>query len=319
MSSKISPRHKLFDLMRVQKSFRSYKTRDSLLGFLLILPTIIVVGGIVLRPLLDNIIQSFTDMKIQQGEVIRVFVGLNNIQYVLKSNYVWNAFLNSTILTLVATILTVVLAVFLAILIDAPFVGRNFVRTILIIPWAMPVIVTAFAWQFLADVNYGLFNRWLLDLHLISAPINWLAYKNSAWFIVISANVWKGLPFILLVVIAALKQIPAELYDCARIDGASGIAILWNVIIPGIRGPLAIAIVLRAIWFFNWFDLVYLLTGGGPGRSTEILPIIAYRTAFQEMKFGRGAFIANIMLIVLSVLVIIYSRYRSKLEKESYG
>lgn len=296
------------------KNLGTRRSREALLGILLTLPAFTIIVVIVLRPLIANVWQSFFRVNILGGGD-NIFVGLENILFVLKNPYVLDSLKTSLYLTVATTVFTVLISFGLALLLDRPFPGRGIVRTMMIIPWAVPVIVAAFAWSFLADPTHGLFNYVLLSLNLVDEPVNWLAFKNTALLIVIAANVWKGLPFMLLVTIAALKQIPRDLYDIAKVEGASWLGTIRYVIIPGIRDVIAIGILLRTIWFFNYFDLIFLLTGGGPGRGTEVLPIIAYRTAFQEIKFGRASAVSNIMLTVSLILVFLYFRYRTQREQ----
>lgn len=297
------------------KGLRTYRSTNAFLGILLALPATIVICMIIGRPLLANFRDSFFELEGIVGGGKWIYVGLANFRKIIQDEIVLNALKNTLFLTFVTTPLTVILSIILALLLENDFFGRRFVRTTLILPWAMPVIVSAFAWRFMADPGNGIFNQWLLSLGILNKPLNWLAFPNTTWLILISANVWKGLPFMLLVTIAALKQVPGELYDSAKVDGASFFGVFWHVTWPCIRGIIAFAIVLRAIWYFNWFDLVWLITGGGPGRSTEILPIVVFRTAFRELKWGRASAIASLMFIILLIMVFIFWKVMPKSEE----
>lgn len=308
-SRRIEPTHPWWDL-------KTRRAREGLLGFFLLLPAFTVIALIVIRPLVSNLWQSLFRIDLMNPEQGRVFVGLDNIGFVLTNRYVLDALQHSIVITFAATSLTFLIAFCLALLLDKPFFGRNVIRSLLILPWAVPAIVAAFAWQFLADVNYGMINHWLLSLDLVNEPINWLAYPRSAWALAVAAHVWKGMPFMLIVLTAGLKQIPNELYDAAKVDGASGLGLIRHVVIPSMQDVIAIALILRTIWFFNWFDFMYLLTGGGPARATETLPLVAYRTAFREFRLGRSSAIADIMFLVLVVLCVIFFRYRATRDVE---
>ena len=245
------------------------------------------------------------------------FVGLKNIIFVLTNAKTLAALRNTAVLTLSATGLNFIIAFGLALLMNKPFFGRGVVRSMMILPWAVPSIVVAFVWQFLSDVNYGIFNHWLLSAGLVNEPVAWLTYKNTAWVIVIAAHVWKGLPVMLLILMAGLQQIPEDLYDAAKVDGAAGLGILRWVIIPSMIDVIVIGVVLRTIWYFNWYDLVALLTGGGPGNATVTMPLVAYRTAFREFRLGRASAVSAVMFMVLMVLVYFFFRYRSERDRQA--
>ena len=295
----------------LRRALDTRRTREGLLGFVLVLPALLVIGLIVVRPLVENVWQSLFRVNLMNPSEGRVFVGIDNLRFVLTNKYILEALRNSLVLTVSATGLTVSIAFCLALLLDKPLLGRGLVRSLLILPWAVPAIVAAFAWQFLADVNYGMFNHWLLSLGFVDKPVNWLAFPRTAWLVVIAAHVWKGLPFMLIVLTAGLKQIPRDLYDAAKVDGASGLGLIWHIILPCMQDVIAIAVVLRTIWYFNWFDFVQLLTGGGPARATETMPLVAYRTAFKEFRMGRASAISDVMFMILVVLCLVFFRYRA--------
>ncbi len=270
-----------------------------------------------MQPLIRNLWQSFYKINLMQFNEGATFIGFENFRFVLTNKNTMSALAHSGFLTVMATGLNLVIAFGLALLLDRPFVGRNLVRSLLILPWAVPSIVVAFIWQFLSDINYGMFNHWLLSLGLVDKPVAWLIQPISTWFIVIAAHVWKGLPVMLLILMAGLKQIPNELYDAAKVDGASALGTLRWIIIPNMLDVIAISVVLRTIWYFNWYDLVALLTGGGPARYTETMPLIAYRTAFTEFRLGRASAISAIMFMILLVLVFFFFEFRRRRELEA--
>ncbi|MCP4312836.1 MAG: sugar ABC transporter permease, partial [Bacteroidetes bacterium] len=169
------------------------------------------------------------------------------------------------------------------------FRGRSFVRGIFIIPWATPTFVAAFAWIWLLDAQYGIFNMVLTKLNILSEGIPWLGQLNTALLCVILAHVWKGLPWVVMVLLSGLQMVPKSLQEAARVDGANAWKEFWNVIVPSMKNVLLIVILLRVIWTFNWFDYVYLLTGGGPLDATTTWPVLIYKTGFEAYRFGRAS------------------------------
>ena len=179
-------------------------------------------------------------------------------------------------------------------------------RSLVIIPFALPPISVALMWKWMLNSAYGIVNYILMQINIIDIPIAWLSNLNTALPVAIFINTWFGFPLMTITIIAGLQSIPSEHYEVADIEGASGWQTFWNVTIPGIKQIVGIMIILRIIWVFNGFDILYLLTGGGPLRSTEALPILAYYTGWKSQLVGKTGAIATLLFLFLLLLMSVY-------------
>jgi multiple sugar transport system permease protein len=194
--------------------------------------------------------------------------------------------------------------------------GRSVYRVLLLVPWAFPVIVTAYVWRWLLN-DQGGFVTWLaMTSGIIQQPVAWLAEANTALPAVVSVAVWAGYPFMLAAMLAGLQSIPVEYHEVAQIEGASVFQELFSVTLPLLRPIIVIVLVLRTIWTFNAFDLIYLLTNGGPDGQTLTLPILAYNLGWQQYLPGKAAAMSMLMLLVLAIAGVIYFRVSGWARKE---
>jgi multiple sugar transport system permease protein len=188
-------------------------------------------------------------------------------------------------------------------------------RASVLLPWAMPTIVAAFVFRWLFDASFGPINAVLDSLGIISSPVAWLGSPDTALPTVIAVHIWKGLPFVILIFLAALQTLPRDLKDAASVDGAGYWQELRWVTLPQLRYIIAITFILRIVWTFNWFDLTYLLTGGGPGGATMTLPIAVYITAFRTYQLGQSAAYATMIAAVLMVVTVIFLRLTTRADR----
>ncbi|WP_344762318.1 sugar ABC transporter permease [Actimicrobium antarcticum] len=191
-----------------------------------------------------------------------------------------------------------------ALLLDQPFFGRPVIRGLAILPYLLPTVVVAVAFQWLLDGSLGLFTIWSEQLGF-GRPA-WYENSTMAMMIVVVASVWTWTPFVTISFLAALQTIPKSLYEAARVDGAGPWNRFWHVTIPMLIPMLMVIVLLRSIWMFNKFDIIWLMTKGGPLSATEHLPVLAYRRAFLQYDVGGGAAIATLSFAVLSVLILVY-------------
>lgn len=294
----------------------SLRTRERALGLALVAPALIVLGLVVVYPTLLNGWMSISDASVIKPIAESQFVGTKNFIEVLESRQFWTSLMISVLITVAAVVLEVVIALPVALLLNVPMRGRGLFRSMILLPWAMPTVVAAFIWVWMLHPQYGTLNIVLESLGLIRGGIPWLANAGTAVLSVIVAYVWKGLPWVVLVVLAGLQTVDSSLREAARIDGASSWQEFWHVVLPGLRPVLYIVVVLRIIWTFNWFDFAYLLTGGGPNGATRVLPISVYNSAFVEFEWGRAAALGVLMALILTVLVIVYVRRQLKEGRE---
>jgi multiple sugar transport system permease protein len=286
--------------------------RDQLTGAALLAPTVLLFGVLILYPM----VQSFW-LSLHRTSTLTLqsrWIGLDNYAALFADPAFWTSFLNTLIWTASSVALQVVIGVSVALLMHGSFFGRAFARGLVLFPYLLPTAVAVLVWRWLFNDLYGFLNFLLLKLGLIEQPVAWLSHMPDAMISVILVGTWKFFPFVVIAVLARLQSIPLGLYEAARIDGASRWAQFTDITLPQIAGVLAIVGLLRAIWDFKEFDLVYLMTGGGPGISTQTLPILVYRQAFQMLNFGRGAAVAVAMCGFMMLFFVIYARASRQLD-----
>jgi multiple sugar transport system permease protein len=286
--------------------------RDRLTGLLLVAPTVLLFTVLILYPLGQSLVLSLhrTSTLTLQSH----FVGLDNFRVLLADPEFTQAFVNTLIWTAGAVTLQLVCGVGMALLLHGSLVGRSLARGIVLFPYLLPTAVAVLVWRWLFNDLYGYVNYVLLSAGLVDHPLAWLSRMPDAMVSVILVGAWKFFPFVVIAVLARLQSIPDALYEAARIDGASRFAQFRDITLPQIAGVLSIVVLLRAIWDFKEFDLIYLMTGGGPAGGTETMPILVYRQAFQLLNFGRGAAVSVAMLLFMLLFFLVYFRVNRHLE-----
>jgi multiple sugar transport system permease protein len=286
--------------------------RDRLTGLLLVAPTLLLFMVLILYPLGQSLVLSLhrTSTLTLQSR----FVGLDNFRVLLADPEFIQAFVNTLIWTAGAVTLQLVCGVGMALLLHGSLVGRSLARGIVLFPYLLPTAVAVLVWRWLFNDLYGYVNYVLLSAGLVDHPLAWLSRMPDAMVSVILVGAWKFFPFVVIAVLARLQSIPDALYEAARVDGASRFAQFRDITLPQIAGVLSIVVLLRAIWDFKEFDLIYLMTGGGPAGGTETMPILVYRQAFQLLNFGRGAAVSVAMLLFVLLFFLVYFRVSRHLE-----
>lgn len=276
------------------------------LGVLLIAPTILVFSIVIVYPLLAAIYLSVFSIYTPtlEGE----FVGADNYVKLLTGKAFWNS-LGVTLVWTVGTLsLQIVAGVGLALLLHQNIWFRALARSLVLFPYFLSTVVAVLVWKWLFNDLYGALNHGLMQLGIIDMPLDWLGSMPNAMIGVILVGAWKYFPFVVIAVLARLQTIPENLYEAARIDGAGPIARFWDVTLPQLRSVLTVIILLRAIWDFKEFDLLYLLTGGGPVTSTQTLSLLVYQEAFGPNRMGQAAAYSVGMMLVMLVFMILYIR-----------
>ena len=208
---------------------------------------------------------------------------------------------NTLITTLFFTATSVFIEFALAVVVGSLKRPTRVVRALLIVPWTLPTAIAALLWTWLLNDQYGIINRLLMDTRLTATPIAWLARPDTAMSALIIADVWKTVPFVFLILLAGLRTIPADLYEAVEIDGGGFWAGLRYVTWPGLRVFIYVAVIFRVIQAFAVFDLVYVMTGGGPGGSTETVSVYAYQTYMRYLDFGYGSAVVVASVVVLAL------------------
>ena len=275
-------------------------TRWLLPGFLSIgaLATLILI----VAPALYAISLSFYEQQSLTSEP--VWVGFANYARVLASGEFWNALWNGFVYAMAAIVLQVVLGIGFALMLHQPFRGRTLLRGLAFLPYLLPTVVAVLIFKWMIDGSLGIVTIVMDTLGL--PPIYWFETETAAMISVILVSVWLWTPFVTTTFLAGLQTVPVQLYEAARVDGAGPIRRFFHVTLPALRPILIVIILLRGIWMFNKFDIIWLTTGGGPLGATEHLPVLAYRQAFTLFDLGSGAAIATLSFLALMVIVTLY-------------
>jgi multiple sugar transport system permease protein len=236
------------------------------------------------------------------------FVGLGNFARAFTDPVFWTAAWNSVIWIVFVVGLQFVLGLGTALLLNQSFWWRGLARALVIIPWALPSVITALMWSWMYDYDLGVINDALTRLGILDAPIAWLARADTTLGAVILALVWQGFPFFAVMILAGLQTVPGELLDAAEIDGANAFQRLHKVVLPSIAEVIATALLLRTIWVANSLDVILVMTGGGPGYTTYTVPLYAFLKAYTSMEFGYAAALSLIMTALLLLVIYAYVR-----------
>jgi len=268
-------------------------------------PMLAIMVTVTGYPLLSTIRLSFTDASLV-GNAPMSWVGLENYIYAFTDPDFRDAFFRSLYFAFVSVGVEVVLGVLVALLLNQEFFGRFFVRALVVLPWALPTIVNAMMWRLIFNPEFGSWNALLTQLHLIDAYRSWLGDPATVMNMVILADVWKNYPLVTLIVLAALQIIPPELYQAAAIDGAGAWRQFWKITFPEILGPLSVALMLRMIDAFKVFDIIYVMTRGGPADATKTVSFYVYQESFSYLRAGSGAAYAVLVGLVCGILIGLY-------------
>ncbi|WP_269585880.1 carbohydrate ABC transporter permease [Roseibium sp. Sym1] len=277
------------------------------LPYALLSPAVLVTLAIVFFPMIQAAWMSLHDYILWKPKDF-TFVGLKNFAAALQDEVFWIS-LKHTVIWIALTIpAQLLLGLATALLLNQQFPWRPLARALIIIPWALPSVVIALMWVWIYDANYGILNEFLLRLDLIRSSVPWLADPDTALYAIILTLTWQGFPFFAVMILAGLQSIPKSYYEAASLDGAGKLRQFWHITLPGISGVLVTAVLLRTIWVANSIDVIFVMTGGGPGYSTYTLPLYAFIKARTNLDFGYGSSLAVLFTLMLLGLVIVYLR-----------
>ena len=261
-------------------------------------PALGVLALVTIYPLLSVVWLSFHRRLLIFD--INDFVGLDNYAYLLSDDRYWRAVGNTFYFTLVSVGIEVVLGVAFALLLDSMVRGKGILRAIVLLPWAIPTVVSAKMWEWIYNPDFGVLN------YLLGTDINWLGSPFWALNAAVFMDVWKTTPFVTLLITAALQEIPDDLYRAARVDGADRTTMFRRITLPLIMPMIVVILIFRSLDAFRVFDAVYVLTGGGPAGTTETLSIYAYNLLFQTLQFGYGSTVALTVFVFVGLLTLLY-------------
>ena len=269
-------------------------------AWLMLLPALVALGAVSVFPIANGLWLSLhnTSLVTQDND----FVGLDNFRQLWGDDGFWNAWRHTVVFTLVSTLAETVIGLGMALLLAEPFRGRAAIRAAILVPWAMPTVVTSKMFGWLFDGQHGVVNWVLRALGIIRENVNWYGSVDHALGTIIVADVWKTAPFMALLLLAGLQTIPKSLIEAARMDGAKAWQAFLHVRLPMLWSTLLIAGLFRALDAFRVFDLVYVLTGGGPADSTETLSTLSYKTLFSTLQFGYGSALSTAMFVTEAII-----------------
>ena len=282
--------------------------------FLYLSPAILLLGTVMLIPLIVGISYSF-----QSIELLNPFntgwVGFENYQKLWTDRKFWLALENTFWWTFWSISFQFMLGLGLAMLLTTQFYGKKLFQALVFLPWAVPTFLSALTWAWLFNPVIGPLPHWMTSLGILSEPYKIMGDPDLAMWGPIVANIWFGVPFFAITLLAALQSIPSDMYEAAEIDGASAWQTFTKITLPFLAPMIAITIMLRTIWIANFADLIYVMTGGGPANSTQIVSSYIFTTAFRKLDFGYASAIAVALLAILMVYAVILLWLRKKLVK----
>lgn len=277
----------------------------------LLSPAVLVTLAIVFFPMVQTAWMSLHEYVLFRPKNF-AWVGLQNYINVFQDEVFWIS-LRHTVLWIAITVpAQALLGLATALLLNQQFPWRPIARALIIIPWALPSVVIALMWAWIYDSNYGILNDLLLRIGILETSIPWLANPDTALYAIILTLTWQGFPFFAVMILAGLQSIPRSYYEAASLDGASPLRQFWHITLPGISGVLFTAILLRTIWVANSMDVIFVMTGGGPGYSTYTLPLYAFLEARTNLNFGYGSALAMTFTLLLLGIVILYLKRSAK-------
>jgi len=280
--------------------------RQKRLAWWLITPSVLVVLVIIAYPTIQVFVYSFMKYKLD-GVTPPSFVGWDNYSYVLSDPDWWSAVSNTLIFTVVSVILECVLGLTVAMVANSKFKGRTILRVAILVPWAIPTVVSSKVWSWMVNDIYGVVNIVLTDLHILPQKIAWLATPATALPVIIAVDVWKATPFMALLLLAGLQLIPKDLYEAGSIDGANKVRQFWAITLPLVTPTLLVALVFRTLDALRVFDIFYVMVGTKGGLAT--MAVYNQQQLVSFLDAGVGSATSVIILIVIMLFVILYTRF----------
>jgi ABC-type sugar transport system permease subunit len=285
--------------------WRVNRVQEQLLGYALLAPIAALIVGLIAYPFVSAIYLSFTQKVVGYAPK---FVGLDNYVALATSARFRGVVWNSTVFTVASVGAKLVIGMAMALALNRIVRGTQLLRGLLLLPWVIPTVVIALTWRWLLDLFRGLVNVSLLDVGLVGSGVHWLGDPALAMLSVVMANVWRGFPFFGVSILAAMQTVPQELYDAADVDGASAWQQFWRVTLPTIKGVVMVVTLLSTIWTLNDFNIVYIMTRGGPGAATHVFATYSYELGIQSQRWGLAMAASMYSLPVLALLIVVVAR-----------
>lgn len=290
------------------KRVRQFFKYDNI-GLLYVLPAFLYMLYFVGYPIIQNIILSFQDVNMRTLIAPeKPFAGLQNYMDIFRDQVFIQSLTNTLLFTVSCLVIQFLIGFMLALLFNQHFTGAKPIRGLLMMPWMIPITVTALMFKFIFGTDVGILNYILRSIGLIQENIEWLTTPGTAMFAIVCANIWIGVPFNMILISTGLTTIPRELYESASIDGAGKVQTFFRITVPLLKPTIESVLILGFIYTFKVFDLVYVMTSGGPVNSTHMLSTYSYRLSFEMFKYSKGAAVANVLFVILMIVGLFYLR-----------
>jgi ABC-type sugar transport system permease subunit len=283
-------------------------TQDRRLAFAFVTPAVSVIALIAIFPLVWTVWNSLHLQDLRMPWLGHPFIGLDNYAELARDPRFWSSLRHTLFFTVVTVSLELVLGLIIALAMNSAFRGRGAARAVSLLPWAIPTVVAALLWRFMFDSQAGIVNALLVAIGVLERPMVWFIEATTAWIPVILSDVWKTTPFVAILLLAGLQNIDRSLYEAAEVDGASAWWRLWHITIPLLKPTIFVALIFRTLDAFRVFDLLYALTGGGPGTATEPIALYTHTIILQHLRFGYGSALSVVVFVITFGLALIYIR-----------
>jgi multiple sugar transport system permease protein len=285
--------------------------KSSMFKYFAVVPVILILVLLTVYPIIQLIRMGFSDLEFVEGQIEWTYVGIDNIRTMLKDSIVSVAFRNTMLFVVLVVSIESFIGLVLAFMVSREKLLGTFYRGILLLPLLIPPIAIGSIWRIIFNPNFGPINQILSLVGLTGQT--WLSDPKLAFVVIIMVDVWHWSSFMFIIMLAGIESIPQEVYEAARVDGASEFRVFLNIVIPLLGSTITVAMMLRTIFAFKVFDEIYLLTSGGPGTATEVISLYIYKVFFGQWRLGYGALLAIVLAIITSIFVIIYRKVILKL------
>lgn len=299
VSIQIQPKKKL-TLLRLSEP------KESSLAWILVIPCLTLILGLAVYPIIYSFWLSLHNASLLNPE--RTFIGLANYTDVLTSRSFWDSMMRTLYFVFVSLTVQILIGMGVAVVLNQEFWGRRFARSIMLLPWAIPNIVNAVMWEWIYNASYGALNGVLMQFGLTEEKISWLGSKFLALNMVIVSDTWKMIPFYAILLLAGMQSISKDLYESATIDGSGAWSSFIHITLPMLKPVLLVIMVLRTMQCFGVFDIIYIMTKGGPANGTMTISYYIFHETFGNLDFGRGSAISFVVAVIILLISLVYIR-----------
>lgn len=294
------------EVQKKQLTLPTAESQERRLAWMLVLPSILLIFGLTIYPVVYSFWLSLNNVSLLNPD--RSFAGLGNYIEILSSGAFWAALGRTLYFVAISLAVQTVVGLVFALVLNQPFLGRGFVRALILLPWAIPNIVNGVMWEWILNSSYGALNSFLLQIGIIDEPVQWLSKPWLALHMVILADTWKVIPLYVILFLAGLQTISKDLYEAARIDGSNAWKSFVHITLPLMKPILLVILVLRTMQCFGVFDIVYIMTKGGPADGTMVISFFTYFQTFGKLNFGMGSAISFLVAFIVLSISLVYLR-----------